>query len=434
MAISLNNFRTFQDDETGAMTIFGLQLFMCGLIFGGLAVDVGFAYKTRTELQVAADSAAHAALYIRQDSDAEEARAAAVAIAEAALNPLVYGDVLLPTDVQFGSWNRETQTFEIDDTSREAVLINTAQIAERTNAARSFLLNFVGIDHWDVNAMAVFETYVPACQREGFTAELEVDLQSNNHFKEGFCIHSNSYVHFNNNNTFEPGVIVSMPDLDDLDVPNIDKNPGLAEALREKHFENRILNRILDIIAGLENGDPLYVPDYITNTIPIEIQTSQNVEAADFTPGRIHTTACTNGTFKIKNNVLLQDVVLVTSCDVTFGSGVVLENVIIASKSTDVRSMSAANGIQVGRDDNCAEGGGAQLLTLGGMKFAAELKMFGGQLLAADDIEFEANANGIWGAAILSGGNIDGTSNAEMGFCGAGMEDNFEVPLFRLAG
>ena len=123
-----------------------------------------------------------------------------------------------------------------------------------------------------------------------------------------------------------------------------------------------------------------------------------------------------------------------TSCDVTFGSGVVLENVIIASKSTDVRSMSAANGIQVGRDDNCAECGGAQLLTLGGMKFAAELKMFGGQLLAADDIEFEANANGIWGAAILSGGNIDGTSNAEMGFCGAGMEDNFEVPLFRLAG
>ena len=40
------------------MTLFGLYIFLASLVFCGLAVDVGFAYKTRTELQVAANERA----------------------------------------------------------------------------------------------------------------------------------------------------------------------------------------------------------------------------------------------------------------------------------------------------------------------------------------------------------------------------------------
>ena len=73
-------------------------------------------------------------------------------------------------------------------------------------------------------------------------------------------------------------------------------------------------------------------------------------------------------------------------------------------------------------------------MTTGGMKFTADLRLYGGQLIAKKAISFSANADGIEGASIISGETIDGTSNMNMGFCdGSGMENNFESDYFRLA-
>jgi hypothetical protein len=44
---------------------------------------------------------------------------------------------------------------------------------------------------------------VPDCLREGFVAENMVDIQSNNAYRNGFCIHSNDVVSLNSNNYFE---------------------------------------------------------------------------------------------------------------------------------------------------------------------------------------------------------------------------------------
>jgi hypothetical protein len=38
--------------------------------------------------------------------------------------------------------------------------------------------------------------------------------------------------------------------------------------------------------------------------------------------------------------------------------------------------------------------------------------------IAKGDVSFAANANGIEGASIIAGGQISGTSNMTMGFCG----------------
>lgn len=127
------------------------------------------------------------------------------------------------------------------------------------------------------------------------------------------------------------------------------------------------------------------------------------------------------------------DLVIVAECDVKFGNGVVLENVSIFSTSTSARAFSASSGLRIGRDDGCAEGGGAQLITYGGMGFPSSLQLYGGQLIARGDINFTANANGIEGASLIAGGMIDGTSNMEMAFCGTGMENNLEAEYFRLA-
>ena len=89
---------------------------------------------------------------------------------------------------------------------------------------------------------------------------------------------------------------------------------------------------------------------------------------------------------------------------------------------------------RIGRNDGCAPGGGAQLLTMGGVEFAAAMEIYGGQVIAKGDITFTANAYGVQGASLISGGTLSGTSNMAMGFCGGGgMEDNFEAEYFRLA-
>ena len=95
--------------------------------------------------------------------------------------------------------------------------------------------------------------------------------------------------------------------------------------------------------------------------------------------------------------------------------------------------MTGASGSTFGADDDCAPGGGAQVITLGGMRFPCGLGIFGSQLLAQGDVEFAARADGIQGASIVAGGEIDATSNSTMALCNNGMEGNFELPYFRMA-
>jgi len=134
----------------------------------------------------------------------------------------------------------------------------------------------------------------------------------------------------------------------------------------------------------------------------------------------------------VSSDTVFQDIVLRTNCSIKFGQGVILQNTVIATSNTSATSLNAASGLQVGRNDGCLEGGGAQLITMGGMRFPADLKVYGGQLLAKGDIQFAANANGIAGASFIAGGTISGTSNMAMGFCGTGMENNFQAEYFRL--
>ncbi|MGR3594615.1 MAG: hypothetical protein ACU0B9_19920 [Limimaricola soesokkakensis] len=87
----------------------------------------------------------------------------------------------------------------------------------------------------------------------------------------------------------------------------------------------------------------------------------------------------------------------------------------------------------VARIDNCQPGGGAQLLTLGGVTFSADLQMHGGQIIAKKDVSFTAGATGV-GLSIIAGGTIDGTSGMTMFACGErGMEGNFHIDHYRLA-
>lgn len=424
----------FAREEQGGATAFSLFLLASGLMLGGYAIDVGNVIAARTKLQVTADAAAHAALVTRELGTVAESKAAALAMVERNMPASAFGTVLTEEDIVFGTWDTQTMSFTPSALWHDAVRVDTRRMKEAGNPVATYLLKLVGLDAWDVVTPSIFATYHPTCLREGFVAENVVDLQSNNNYFNGFCIHSNTYVSLNSNNYFEPGTIVSMPDPNQIDLPNsgFDSNVGLAQALQKGQWHIRILDRILPIIDGLESGTN-HVPHYISNTAPIKLK-SRTVDAASLTKGRIHTFSCGGGgaAMQIKSGTLLNEVVIVTNCKVKFEQGVVLEDAIVATRDTSNQAMTSPASFRLGRNDNCATGGGAQLLSMGSINFAAAMEIFGSQMLAINDIEFSANAYGVQGAAMVAGGTISGTSNMNMGFCGTGMEANFMADYFRL--
>lgn len=465
----LGRLKAFARVEDGTMTVGGLIFTTVILMAGGLAVDVSNAYNQRTQLQATADSTAHAALYLRNYSltaTPDDAKAAALAMGEENMPRSIFGRVLTANDIEFGVWNRTTRVFTPDPTSRRAVRVQTHRDAAGGNEVATFLLKFAGVDSWDVRTSSVFETYVPDCLREGFVAENMVDIQSNNSYFNGFCIHSNDVVSINSNNYFQEGTIVSMPDTAGLDLPGsgYESNTGLREALRYGAIQIRLINALREVptspyataTAAMWNYIRLATRDgqlgYITGT-PRRITivngrpapsaaSSDQIEAGRdlldragalaLRPNAVNYAYCSSTSMQLQIRQVLSNMVLITNCQVSFGTGGALENGLIATLHTGNASISGSSSSRIGAVDNCATGGGAQLISLGGMNFASGVSIHGGQLIALKEIAFAANGDGLRGTSIISGDTVSGTSNMSMGLCGTGMEGNLSLDYLRM--
>ena len=125
-------FQKFAHREDGAFTILGLFVFIAMIVIGGLALDVSSAMMARTQLQVAADAVAHAALYSRDWDTAAEAKTKALALAEINMPSSKFGAVLTVDDIQFGYWHSDTQTFELDANSKNGVRVDTSRLQENS--------------------------------------------------------------------------------------------------------------------------------------------------------------------------------------------------------------------------------------------------------------------------------------------------------------
>jgi Flp pilus assembly protein TadG len=439
-SFALRRIRRFRQDENGAITIFGLFLFAAIVLVGGLAIDMHNLMTVRTQLQISADLTAHAALYRRDfETDPAKAKTQALALVQASMPKATYGDVIEAKDITFGKWDPSTEKFTPSANSRSAVHVYSTRLNSKSNPVSTFVLRVLGYVNYDMSVQSVFTTFRPTCFREGFVADDRIDVQSNNAYKNGFCIHSNDHVSLNNNNTFETGTVVSMPDIGDVDLPSSgwEKNEGLQAALRDGYYRLRLVNKLPYIIQGLKDRDPEYLPDFIDPLDTVKYLTLKNSDKlmmSDLTKDRVHVVGCgKNGTLTIDEPTAISDVVIVTDCVIKFGQALRIENSVIATTNTDAKSINSSSSFTLGKNDGCADGGGSVLMTLGSVSVASKIHVYGSQIIAKDDISFTANANGIEGASFIAGGEIDGTANGDMGFCGTGMTNIYEAEYFRMA-
>lgn len=415
------------------MTVLGLFIFMAIAMTGAIALDFGQLHSARTQLQVLADQVGHTAIYQREDETAAVAIADAVALANATAAISRYGEPIKATDIKFGTFDKATNTFTEDAASKEAVRVVATFAESRGNASPSYLFQLVSFDSFDIVVESVWEAYYPACLNEGLVAVGRVDVRSNNGFGEGFCMHSNFRVEMQNDNNFGNNATVSMPDKTDLISGGYESNPGLEDALRDGFINIRALDRLEAFRTGLLTGDPDFVPSYITDPTPVKLH-AQKLDPADFVAGRIYDVSCPGTRINIDASAVPFDkIVLITDCKIKFSGDSQLQDTIMLTTNTSGNSISSPSDLIVGLNDGCAPGGGATLLTYGSMSFPAKLNAFGGTLIARNNIEYAANANGMQGVSMVAGGIISGTSNMGMGSCPNDRDTTFKVPYFRMA-
>ena len=91
--------RGFRRDQSASMTIFALYVLAGAILASAFAVDFAYLQSARTQLQVAADSAAHAALYYRETHSESDAKDKALAVASHDMPSEHFGAVLRAEDI-----------------------------------------------------------------------------------------------------------------------------------------------------------------------------------------------------------------------------------------------------------------------------------------------------------------------------------------------
>jgi hypothetical protein len=420
-------------------------------------------YAVREQLSVAADTAAHSALWTRNRGDAPADPAeAATAARTAAISAVRWGNpqagngnIVESGDILFGTWNASTRTFQVDNTSRSAALATASRERASNNVVPTFLYTLVGVGSMNVEATAVYTTYLHTCADDGIMSQVKVDLRSNNAFYRGICLFG-PIIQINSGNTFETGTMVTMPEPDKWNLYNqsstFEQNLGLSDALRPGYFDFYVLERI-KAAGNLRPGDISLdqamstasneLPSYMNRSlVSSHITLSTNtVTPASFTSGRVHRVTCDSG----NNNSRLtfgegtySGFVLLTNCILDMSGKVNLENVVMSTTSTDNQSIRTSSGngdgLVIGKDDSCAAGGGAMIFTRGGFKSAAKLEIYGSQILALGEVSFTAGGsteNEFEGVSIIAAGMVSGTSGNDFTGCPSSANAGIQTTYFR---
>ena len=443
--------RSFLTDETGGGTIMGLLWFILLVGITGMAVDVTDAFRNRTMLQATADAAALAgAIDLRNDAAVV---AAAVAYSAENMGTEINGSVLDPADVHIGLWDAATQSLDTASAFPDAVMVTVHRSAANANALPVNFLRIIGLQTWNVVSQAVAQRFIPDCLRDGLIAREIVDMSSNNGFVNEICIHGEQGVDIQSNNYFETGVNVSMPNMGMLEIPasGMDSNIGLHDALRENHLDPRMVNHITEITDAFLAMNPLSISAQTTAVMPSYIDMTKEVIVTDnrfnfaaAIPHRVYHVQCQPmRNLVLPAGILLDKIVLIADCQITIGANSTVTDSVLISRSGPTpggndnlnigdANITVAAGVQLGKPDNCAEGGGVQLFSNATIHTASSTNIDGVQMVALGDIFLGARDMGVNGISAQAGGTIKMTSNNMFGLCSGGVGGLFTVPYYRL--
>jgi Flp pilus assembly protein TadG len=231
--------RDFVSDEHGGMTAFSLFGLVICLMFAGLAIDVTNLHRQKELITVAADAAAQAGVIALSEKKATaEVQSIALTAAEANAPATLVGKTTVgAADVQLVHFNARTRKLEAGTPNAVQVTLHRDSTVE--NPVATGLLRFAGVDAFEVavTSVAYFGKPGNCTSSDGIYAKGTVTLTSGNLIGASYCVHSQTSVWMPQQNFFEEGAGLSMPNLETCGVKCFDTaNPGVEDAKFEMNL------------------------------------------------------------------------------------------------------------------------------------------------------------------------------------------------------
>ena len=328
--------------EDGSASIWSIFWMTMMMIVSGFTLDVSNAYRVRALLQATADASALAA--VRALPDAEAARTVAMDLAQVNMPVSGNGTVVLPSMVQIGAWDRETNTFEAGATPYDAVKV----VAARGNGAGldvpTFLVGLLGKQSWQIAASStarvrsgVGSGSQSLCPGAILISTQDFQMGGNNTLTDGVCVHGEVSVHFGGSSYFTEDVRISSFYPDNITIGDVDGDSPAGEdevAVKEPvHIEPvvlPILNTMFDDLwaalytSGVStySGDllPEFLKDPATGTANV-VQVNQwwwTVQPGDFEPYTIY---MVNHGMQMAGKVDGQNIAVIAKGQIGMGGG-----------------------------------------------------------------------------------------------------------------
>jgi Flp pilus assembly protein TadG len=249
----------FWRDQSGAGTVFSLGLLFIAALFGGLAIDVGNAWRYNELLKTTADVAAHAgAVVLSQGGTPQDARDAALRALDYNMPEARYGRILSsPMEdvrpVHYDAATNQIAADTADDGGVNAIVVRVQRSAASGNPVPTMLLRLAGGKAWDVSDESVVALVATqACHStDGLYARGLLLPGPGSHVGKGYCLHAQERVIPGIGSLFETGSGLSMPDLSRCGSDCTDAVSQGAEAAR---FEANLIRPDLPgLIRGLRD-------------------------------------------------------------------------------------------------------------------------------------------------------------------------------------
>ena len=468
--------RAMWRDSDGAAAVIMAICLPVIVSFAALAIDMSYAYWTRTQLQHAASAAALAgASQLKEVNTATAVKLEAVAYADKNMDPALHGTTLLATDVILGHWDPANganagcfiamgmtdcggvtacsnpvpvQTNPGSCAPIDAVWVRTRRAQPNGNSLNLFLGAYVGLAETDISTVAIAWNEgggnpPPDCFQNGMIAGGWLRMQGENAYTNDYCLYGRDGVQVQSDNAFDDGVTVGYgPDgyLDEQGGPN----PGLDAAIMDppKIVEPLLAQNIDNMMGDLESGDyPTFIVEDngFNESGGIWEGSQAEWEAISPTP---HTTYIVHGEATIdsyvSNIVVIADKIsvdadidhavliakppspeLIDGANIDIGSWVDMDYIVLA----------AYNRINLGSSGSL--GGGlcdgvgvtVQVFAKEDVVFQSDIDISNAQIAAGRDVNMESN-NAINltgdGATIQAIGDIKLQSTGTYGACSSG--------------
>ena len=168
----------FLTNEYGGAGAWSLSFMLSVIVLAGLSIDGSNGIRAKEHLQTAADIAAHAGVVaLAKGEDPATIRSTVASAAGWNLPTETYGDVLGDTTANVTLGVFEDGSFiTADAEDQDTILVTLSMNQARGNPVRAFLLNFIGMDSWDVvaSSLATYQQTELCSSSDGIYARGEV--------------------------------------------------------------------------------------------------------------------------------------------------------------------------------------------------------------------------------------------------------------------